>query len=195
MSNLDHQTASIKSNRHRPVHIPNYSKPEVPVPPVHYPLPIPTPSYPNYPQPIPIDIVTINPPSVPGGHGGYEIPPEIPEATFRPSPPWSHPEEEISHPEPIPEPIISSFSCIGRYYGYYADVENDCTVFHVCNPTYTATGYPEVQQASFRCGPGSVFSQQKLTCVHPHQTEPCHTSPDFYSVNEEFGKIQVRNKK
>lgn len=30
--------------------------------------------------------------------------------------------------------ITDNFSCAGRPYGYYADVENDCQIFHVCLP-------------------------------------------------------------
>lgn len=36
--------------------------------------------------------------------------------------------------------ITDNFSCVGRSYGYYADVENDCQIFHVCLPvTYPGT--------------------------------------------------------
>ena len=27
-----------------------------------------------------------------------------------------------------------TFTCDGRGYGYYADVDNDCRIFHVCVP-------------------------------------------------------------
>lgn len=30
--------------------------------------------------------------------------------------------------------IVNTFSCAGRPYGYYADVDNDCEIFHVCMP-------------------------------------------------------------
>ena len=30
--------------------------------------------------------------------------------------------------------LVTSFSCAGRPYGYYADVANDCQLFHVCYP-------------------------------------------------------------
>jgi hypothetical protein len=31
-------------------------------------------------------------------------------------------------------PIRSTFDCTNRPYGYYADVDNDCKIFHVCYP-------------------------------------------------------------
>ena len=30
--------------------------------------------------------------------------------------------------------LKTTFSCDNRPYGYYADVDNDCKVFHVCQP-------------------------------------------------------------
>lgn len=36
--------------------------------------------------------------------------------------------------------VINSFSCAGRPYGYYADVANDCAIFHVCFPVSDEQG-------------------------------------------------------
>ena len=30
--------------------------------------------------------------------------------------------------------VVATFSCDGRPYGYYADVDNACMVFHICLP-------------------------------------------------------------
>lgn len=30
--------------------------------------------------------------------------------------------------------VVESFTCEGRPYGYYADVDNACRVFHICLP-------------------------------------------------------------
>ena len=36
--------------------------------------------------------------------------------------------------------LDSSFSCDGRQYGYFADVYNDCQLFHVCMPIVDSEG-------------------------------------------------------
>nr|XP_027233066.1 homeobox protein 5-like [Penaeus vannamei] len=48
--------------------------------------------------------------------------------------------------------ITSAFSCLDRPYGYYADQDNSCRVFHVCNPTLFSNGAVETYQYSFMCG-------------------------------------------
>ena len=40
--------------------------------------------------------------------------------------------------------IDTSFSCIDRPYGYYADQRNDCKVFHVCYPALFLDGHSEL---------------------------------------------------
>ena len=30
--------------------------------------------------------------------------------------------------------VVQQFTCEGRPYGYYADVDNACRVFHICLP-------------------------------------------------------------
>lgn len=42
--------------------------------------------------------------------------------------------------------ISTSFSCLDRPYGYYADQENSCRVFHVCYPALFSTGAVETYQ-------------------------------------------------
>lgn len=55
--------------------------------------------------------------------------------------------------------ITDNFSCAGRTYGYYADVENDCQIFHVCLPVT----YPDGQERQFRwsfiCPEETTFNQ------------------------------------
>ena len=36
--------------------------------------------------------------------------------------------------------LDSTFSCDGRRYGYFADVYNDCQLFHVCMPVVDSEG-------------------------------------------------------
>ena len=42
--------------------------------------------------------------------------------------------------------ISSQFSCVGLPYGYYADEDNSCRVFHVCNPLINANEGVETYQ-------------------------------------------------
>merc|ERR1712002_1254939 len=83
--------------------------------------------------------------------------------------------------------ISTSFSCAGRPYGYYADQDNSCRVYHVCNPTLYDNVPGENYQHSFLCGEGTVFDQKQLTCVVASSAIPCSESSNHYSRNAEFG--------
>lgn len=68
----------------------------------------------------------------------------------------------------------TSFDC--KQYpwpGYYADVEAQCQVFHICalNTTF-----------NFLCPNGTIFSQQHLVCVWWNQFD-CSTAPSLYGNN------------
>ena len=47
----------------------------------------------------------------------------------------------------------------GRVYGYYADVANDCQLFHVCYPVAYPDGQEEMIKWSFICPNGTIFDQ------------------------------------
>merc|ERR1712106_338045 len=83
--------------------------------------------------------------------------------------------------------ISSSFSCADRPYGYYADVDNYCRVFHVCNPTLFSDGVVQTYQYSMMCGEGTQFDQRTMTCVEQTKASPCQDAPNFYWLNEHFG--------
>ena len=44
-------------------------------------------------------------------------------------------------------------------YGYYADVANDCQLFHVCYPVAYPDGQEEMIKWSFICPNGTIFDQ------------------------------------
>ena len=49
--------------------------------------------------------------------------------------------------------LKTSFSCDGKAYGYYADVDNNCQVFHICLPIEDDAGAViETAHWSFICG-------------------------------------------
>ncbi|XP_064487296.1 U-scoloptoxin(01)-Er1a-like [Ornithodoros turicata] len=87
-------------------------------------------------------------------------------------------------------PVKTSFQCPARV-GYFADVDNNCQIFHVCNPVPKDDGSVEVQQYSFLCGNQTVFSQFSLTCTLPEDAVPCRSSPDFFYLNDKIGQEKV----
>ncbi|XP_037093050.1 uncharacterized protein LOC119112868 [Pollicipes pollicipes] len=81
--------------------------------------------------------------------------------------------------------IDESFSCEGLPYGFYADPENDCRIFHVCNPLSRGS----TLQYSFFCNEGLEFDQQLLTCVRSFGRMSCATARQLYeSSNSQFFK-------
>lgn len=88
----------------------------------------------------------------------------------------------------IRENITDTFSCENRTYGYYADVDNECQVFHVCLPSQTPGGRNVTYRYSFICPAETIFNQEVLTCTRPIDSIPCEESPNFYHVNMEIGK-------
>ncbi|KAK7073963.1 hypothetical protein SK128_013278 [Halocaridina rubra] len=84
-----------------------------------------------------------------------------------------------------------TFSCEGRPYGYYADVANDCQVFHVCLPLADEIGAViETAHFSFICGNQTFFNQETLTCSHAEEALPCTEAEGLYErSNADFGRI------
>ncbi|XP_068239874.1 sericin-2-like [Palaemon carinicauda] len=88
--------------------------------------------------------------------------------------------------------ISTSFSCIDQPYGYYADQQNSCRIFHICYPALFSNGRVETYQYSFMCGEGTRFDQKEMTCVKESDAIPCNSSPEFYFKNAEFGLPEER---
>ncbi|XP_018324428.1 uncharacterized protein LOC108736480 [Agrilus planipennis] len=84
--------------------------------------------------------------------------------------------------------ITDSFSCEGREYGYYADVDNDCQIFHVCLPVNYGDGRSQMFRWSFICPEETVFSQEIFTCIsRDDMVIDCMESPKFYILNRNIG--------
>ncbi|XP_069973382.1 uncharacterized protein [Penaeus vannamei] len=83
--------------------------------------------------------------------------------------------------------VSTAFSCDDLPYGYYADRDNACRVYHVCYPALFADGASVTYQYSFMCGAETVFDQRELTCVDPSVASPCEESYNYYFTNEQFG--------
>ena len=75
----------------------------------------------------------------------------------------------------------TSFTCEGKGFdfGFYADEEAQCQLYHVCW---------EGRRESFLCGVGTVFNQAILACDYWHSVD-CSKSSQFYSVNSELGRF------
>ncbi|CAL4060402.1 unnamed protein product [Meganyctiphanes norvegica] len=92
---------------------------------------------------------------------------------------------------------VDTFRCSGdefpngyRNYGYYADVDNECQIFHVCLPLQQL--YPGnftnaiTYQFSFICPAYTIFTQDALVCAWSTEAVPCEYAEQLYSVNDYF---------
>ena len=68
----------------------------------------------------------------------------------------------VSDADTIRENIVDEFTCDGRGYGYYADVANDCQLFHVCYPVQYPDGQQEMFKWSFICPNQTIFDQVRI---------------------------------
>lgn len=91
--------------------------------------------------------------------------------------------------------ITDTFSCENRGYGYYADVENECQIFHVCLPVMNADERKErTFRWSFICPEETVFSQVVFTCVRMEDMpNECKDSEQYYQLNKNFGMAMNEN--
>ncbi|XP_054735865.1 cytadherence high molecular weight protein 1-like [Anastrepha obliqua] len=127
-------------------------------------------------------------------------------------------EEEVEAERPAPEPlapeypempstltlpsnatsirtdITDNFSCDDKVYGYYADVENDCQIFHVCLPVTYADGKENTFRWSFICPEETVFSQDSFTCMRREDMAiTCEDSVNYYELNRNFGNTEEQS--
>ncbi|XP_015783509.1 mucin-19 isoform X1 [Tetranychus urticae] len=65
------------------------------------------------------------------------------------------------------------------YPGYYADVDAQCQVFHICQM--------DGRKDSFLCPNGTVFSQRNFVCVWWYDFD-CNEAPALYNLNEKLYK-------
>ncbi|XP_037788912.1 mucin-5AC-like [Penaeus monodon] len=90
----------------------------------------------------------------------------------------------------IREGIVDTFSCDGRYYGYYADQDNDCQIFHICVPMQQL--FPDlyddtdILQFSFICPKHTIFTQDAMVCAWRDSAFPCSEAHRLYDRNSMF---------
>ncbi|GBL87668.1 hypothetical protein AVEN_81300-1 [Araneus ventricosus] len=83
--------------------------------------------------------------------------------------------------ELIVGPIRTTFVCSNE--GYYADIDNNCQIFHICHTAFHADGTSEMQHWSFLCGNQTVFNQFSFTCANFEDSIPCSNSDSFFYLN------------
>ncbi|GLV41956.1 uncharacterized protein CBL_00418 [Carabus blaptoides fortunei] len=76
----------------------------------------------------------------------------------------------------------TNFSCVGKVIGgYYADLETNCQMFHVC----TIGQLEEPMDIRFLCLNGTVFDQETRVCERVDEVD-CSKSERFYHLNLEL---------
>ncbi|CAM1324278.1 Uncharacterised protein g8627 [Pycnogonum litorale] len=96
--------------------------------------------------------------------------------------------------------VETSFVCDGKPYGYYADVEFDCRIYHVCyqiedfaDQRFANVIEPTGRQFlwSFFCPPSTHFDQRTLTCTSVDIDVRCQDARRIaVEANSGFGKIR-----
>ncbi|XP_021934014.1 uncharacterized protein LOC110836763 [Zootermopsis nevadensis] len=76
----------------------------------------------------------------------------------------------------------TNFTCADKIPGgYYADLEADCQLFHICS----MGRHGRITDNKFLCGPDTRFSQESRTCQAKHLVD-CRLSASLYHVNRHF---------
>ncbi|KAJ4450020.1 hypothetical protein ANN_01427, partial [Periplaneta americana] len=88
-------------------------------------------------------------------------------------------ESSSSTASPLPE---TSFTCADKIPGgYYADLEADCQLFHICS----LGRHGKITDNKFLCGPGTRFNQRSRTC-QVRDLVDCSLSASLYHLNSHF---------
>lgn len=70
----------------------------------------------------------------------------------------------------------TTLSCDGLDYGYYADHDNDCKLFHICQSFKMSDGSIFNNHWNFMCGNQTVSNQVFLSCSYPEDAVPCENA-------------------
>ena len=73
----------------------------------------------------------------------------------------------------------TSFTCRGKESGYYADIETDCQVYHLCDE--------QGRKFTYECPNTTLFHQRMLICDHWYMVD-CSTSEANYEFNRLIGQ-------
>lgn len=101
--------------------------------------------------------------------------------------------EEAIKAEESSDEVLSTFSCFGRSFGQYADVSQDCRVFHLCYPYFNETSDELLyQRITFLCDNDSIFDQKRFICTENKTIDHrCHESEALYQTSNQEYLIRV----
>merc|ERR1711917_166280 len=68
-----------------------------------------------------------------------------------------------------------TFDCTDRPIGFYADLEFDCMIFHLCDE--------DGRRIPYMCGNETSFNQKFRVCDWNYNVD-CESSPDWYYLND-----------
>jgi len=71
--------------------------------------------------------------------------------------------------------VTFTFDCTDRPIGFYADVEFDCMIFHLCDE--------DGRRIPYMCGNETSFNQKFRVCDWNYNVD-CAASPDWYYLND-----------
>jgi len=71
--------------------------------------------------------------------------------------------------------VTFTFDCTDRAIGFYADLEFDCMIFHMCDE--------DGRRIPYMCGNNTSFNQKFRVCDWNYNVD-CPASPDWYYLND-----------
>jgi len=71
--------------------------------------------------------------------------------------------------------VTFTFNCTDRPIGFYADLELDCMIFHLCDE--------DGRRIPYMCGNGTSFNQKFRVCDWNYNVD-CQESPEWYYLND-----------
>ena len=83
----------------------------------------------------------------------------------------------------VQEHLLTPFSCTGRRFGYFADIQHNCKIYHVCNPL-AGPSEPEGTHYTFNCPATTLFDQRYHTCVPESLALDCSQSESYFTQTE-----------
>ncbi|XP_023714824.1 uncharacterized protein LOC111868435 isoform X2 [Cryptotermes secundus] len=84
-----------------------------------------------------------------------------------------------NHGVETPAGYRTSFSCVGRLAGYYADISSGCQLYHMCDL--------EGRRYTNACPKMTLFQQRMMICDHWYMVN-CNTSEQDYGANQLIGQ-------
>jgi len=71
--------------------------------------------------------------------------------------------------------VTFTFDCTDRPIGFYADLEFDCMIFHMCDE--------DGRRIPYMCGNNTSFNQKFRVCDWTYNVD-CPNSPNWYYLND-----------